>query len=88
MLTYTQEQLQRSGSVYSGGAFMPLGRWPGSLWQGLCGHVQLIRTGVLEDTSSVYSGAVSEGGKPYNIKQGVRPDKCEGSKVLLGLIVG
>ena len=25
-----------------GGLFMPLGRWPGSLGQGLCGSVQLI----------------------------------------------
>lgn len=26
--------------------------------QGLCGHVQLTRTGVIEDASSAYSGAV------------------------------
>ena len=38
--------------------FMPLGRWSESLGQGLCGHVPLARTGVLEDTSSAYSGAV------------------------------
>jgi hypothetical protein len=37
---------------------MPLGRWPGSLGQGLCGHVPLARAEVLEDASSTYSGPV------------------------------
>lgn len=39
------------------GVFMPLGRWPGSLWQGLCGCVPLARTVVLADASSAYSEA-------------------------------
>lgn len=38
-------------------AFMPLGRWPGSLGQDLCGCVPLARAEVFEETSSAYSGA-------------------------------
>ena len=70
---------------------MPLGRWPGSLGQGLSvyGPVQLSVTVVLEDTSSAYSGSRgSEEGKPYKVKQGVRPNNCQDSKFLLGLMVG
>lgn len=39
------------------GVFVPLGRWPGFLGQGLYGHVQLVRAEMLEDASSAYSGA-------------------------------
>lgn len=38
-----------------------LKRCPGSLGQGLCDHISLARVGVLEDTSSTYSGAVVGG---------------------------
>ena len=68
---------------------MLLGKWPGSLGQGLSvyGPVQLSVTVVLEDTSSAYSGSRgSEEGKPYKLKQGVRPNNCQDSKFLLGLI--
>ena len=30
----------------------------------------------------------SEEGKPYKLKQGVRPNNCQDSKFLLGLMVG
>lgn len=43
------------------GVFMPLTRWPGSLGQGMCGHVPLAREGVLEGVLSTYPGAVGWG---------------------------
>lgn len=50
---HIQEQLQRTGWIIrsrrEGGAFMPLGRWPEYLGQGLCGYVPLAGAGGLED---------------------------------------
>jgi hypothetical protein len=52
---------------------MPLGRWPQSLGQGLCGPVPLARAGVLEDASSTDLGAVGWGwGELYKVKREVK----------------
>ena len=40
---------------------MFLGRWPGSLGQGLYDCIQLTRTEVLKNASSAYSGPVAVG---------------------------
>lgn len=40
-----------------------MGRWPGSVGQGLYGCVQLARTGLLEDASFAYSETVGSRGK-------------------------
>lgn len=48
---------------FMGGVLIPLARWPGSLEQGLCGHTPLFREGVLQDTSSTYSGLVGSRGR-------------------------
>jgi hypothetical protein len=56
--------------------------------QGLCGHVQFARTGVLENSSSAYSGArSSEGETAYKVKHRMRHDNCQSSTFLLGLIL-
>lgn len=79
-----------SGNQFS---LLGRGRWPESLGQGLCGCIPLSRPGVLEDASSTYSEAVrwrrgaGGGGAPYKVKQGVKPDNCQGEKFLLGLMV-
>lgn len=70
------------------GVFIPLGRWPGYLGQGLCGHVQLARTAVLEGSLFAYSGAVAQAStclsvwESYPVKQGVKPDNRQGKKNL------
>jgi hypothetical protein len=66
------------------GVFILLERWPGSLGQNLCGCIPLARGGVLEDDSSTYSGHC---GKANKVKQGVKPDNCQSSKFLVGLLV-
>lgn len=74
---------------FGGGFFTPLGREQGVWGQGLCGPAPLARTRVLEDTPSVYSGARGpSGGKLCKVKEGVRPDDCQGRKSLLRLTEG
>lgn len=43
----------------------------------------MTKTGMLKDASSIYSG-VGEGA--YKVKQGVKPDHCQGNKFSLGLL--
>jgi hypothetical protein len=67
---------------------MFLGRWPGSLGQGLYDCIQLSRTEVLENASSAYSGPVAVGlrqgsGVSYKVKQGVNSDIVESDESLL-----
>lgn len=50
-------------SLRGKGEFRPLGKWPGSLGQGLCGSVQLARRGMFKEASSA-----------YKVKQKVKPD--------------
>lgn len=56
--SHNQDRLHKTGlRIASGeeaGVFVPLGRWPLSLGQGLCGRTQLGRTEVLEGASSAY----------------------------------
>lgn len=85
--THTQEQFQRTGSVYwgMGWVFIPLARWPGPLGQGLCGCVQLARTGTLEDVSPACSGTVGRWWEPSKVKQGMKHDNCQ---VILTRVAG
>ena len=56
----------------------------------MCGHVPLVRAEVLEDASSAYSGVavLGRGWKEhYKVKQGVKPDNCQGNTFLLVLIM-
>lgn len=62
--THTWEQLQGTGS-FAGGVgggvkqiLMLLGRWPGSLRQGLCDCAPLAKAGMLDDAPSTYLGVV------------------------------
>lgn len=60
MDTHLRTALENWVSVMEGvekGVFVPLGRWPGFLGQGLYGHVQLVRAEMSEGASSAYSGA-------------------------------
>lgn len=43
----------------------------------------MTKTGMLKDASSIYSGV---GGGAYKVKQGVKPDDCQGNKFSLGLL--
>jgi hypothetical protein len=46
-------------------------------------------TGVLEGALSTYSGAVgSRRRRPYELKQGMKPNNCQSNKFVLGLMVG
>lgn len=85
---YTRIQPQRTGSFIGGkkGELRPLGKWLWSLGQSLGGCVQVVMAGVLEDTSSVYSGAV--GCVCGSIQDQARPNNCQGSKFFLRLMVG
>lgn len=72
------------------GVFMPLGRWPGSLGGQVCG-LCTIGQGRSVGRCFTYSEAAGWGeGRegPYKVKQGERPDNCQGTKFLLGLIAG
>ena len=41
------------------------------------------RSRVVEEASLAYLGAID-----YKVKQGLKPDNCQGDKFLLGLMVG
>jgi hypothetical protein len=85
--TYAREQLQRTGSFIWGGGY--LCKWEGAqgLWGKVCETVQLVTTGVLEDTSFTTLEAGRSGAATL-YKQKVKSDNCQGSEFLLGLIVG
>lgn len=63
----------------------------GTLEKGFCGHVQLINQKWWKTlhlhTQVLYSGG-GDGKKLNSVKEGVKPDKSQGNKFLLGLIVG
>lgn len=68
-----------------GKGYLCPGEVPGSLGQGMCGHVLLARTGVLL-RCFIYTLCRVAVGEPYKIKQGVNPDNCQDNKFLLGLM--